>query len=33
LKTSRGWEVFAEHTEWLEHKLVSWSARGECVQQ
>jgi uncharacterized protein with von Willebrand factor type A (vWA) domain len=32
---ARSWEVLAEHTEWLEHKLVSSSARGEShsVQQ
>ena len=32
---ARSWEVLAEHTGWLEHKLVSSSARGEShsVQQ
>jgi hypothetical protein len=32
---ARSWEALAEHTEWLEHKLVSSSARGEScfVQQ
>ena len=32
---ARSWEVLAEHTEWLEHKLVSSSAGGEAhfVQQ
>jgi hypothetical protein len=32
---ARSWEVLAEHTEWLERKLVSSSARRELhlVQQ